>query len=87
MVNSTYDPSTSYVWAKVLHRQIPHSVLLTRRGDGHTSYDKPRRDPDAINAFLVNGTLPGPAPCSATDRFRSRKFPAASVSLDWPEQR
>ena len=41
MVNATYDPSTAYVWAKVLHSQLPHSVLLTRRGDGHTSYLNP----------------------------------------------
>ncbi|HEX3830736.1 MAG TPA: alpha/beta hydrolase, partial [Solirubrobacteraceae bacterium] len=36
MVNATHDPSTAYVWAEGLHRQLPHSVLLTRRGDGHT---------------------------------------------------
>ena len=60
MVNATYDPSTAYVWAKVLHRQLPHSVLLTRRGDGHTSYLNPGATRMAINAFLVNGTLPKP---------------------------
>ncbi len=60
MVNATHDPSTAYVWAKVLHRQLPHSVLLTRRGDGHTSYLNPGATRNAINAFLVNGTLPKP---------------------------
>lgn len=58
MVNATHDPSTAYVWAKGLHRQLPHSVLLTRRGDGHTSYLHPGATRTAINAFLVNGTLP-----------------------------
>ncbi len=60
MVNATHDPSTAYVWAKVLHRQLPHSVLLTRRGDGHTSYLNPGAARVAIDAFLVNGTLPKP---------------------------
>ncbi len=60
MVNATHDPSTAYVWAKVLHRQLPHSVLLTRRGDGHTSYLNHGATRTAINAFLVNGTLPKP---------------------------
>jgi pimeloyl-ACP methyl ester carboxylesterase len=60
MVNATHDPSTAYVWAQVLHRQLPHSVLLTRRGDGHTSYLNPGATQTAINAFLVNGTLPEP---------------------------
>jgi pimeloyl-ACP methyl ester carboxylesterase len=60
MVNATRDPSTAYVWAKVLHRQLPNSVLLTRRGDGHTSYLNPGATRAAINAFLVNGTMPKP---------------------------
>jgi pimeloyl-ACP methyl ester carboxylesterase len=60
MVNATHDPSTAYVWAEGLHRQLPHSVLLTRRGDGHTSYLNPGATQTAINAFLVNGTLPKP---------------------------
>jgi pimeloyl-ACP methyl ester carboxylesterase len=60
MVNSTHDPSTAYVWATVLHRQLPHSVLLTRRGDGHTSYLNPGATRGAINAFLVGGALPKP---------------------------
>ena len=60
MVNATYDPSTAYVWATVLHRQLPDSVLLTRRGDGHTSYLNAGATRTAINAFLVNGTLPKP---------------------------
>jgi hypothetical protein len=60
MVNSTYDPSTAYVWAKVLHRQLPNSILLTRRGDGHTSSMNPGATRMATTAFLVNGTLPTP---------------------------
>jgi pimeloyl-ACP methyl ester carboxylesterase len=60
MVNATYDPSTVYPWATGLHRQLPHSVLLTRRGDGHTSYLNAGATQNAINAFLVTGTLPKP---------------------------
>ncbi len=60
MVNSTYDPSTVYEWATGLHRQLPHSLLLTRRGDGHTSYLNAGLTRNAISAFLVKGTLPRP---------------------------
>jgi hypothetical protein len=35
--NALHDPSTSYVWALDATALTPHSVLLTRDGDGHTS--------------------------------------------------
>ena len=38
IVNATYDPSTAYPWAVGMFHQIEGSVLLTREGDGHTSY-------------------------------------------------
>jgi pimeloyl-ACP methyl ester carboxylesterase len=37
LVSSTHDPSTPYVGARRILRQIPGAVLLTREGDGHTS--------------------------------------------------
>ena len=38
IVNATHDPSTSYLWAQFMREQIAGSVLLTREGDGHTSF-------------------------------------------------
>ena len=38
LVNALWDPQTPYKWAVNMQRQINNSVLLTRRGDGHTSY-------------------------------------------------
>ncbi|KAL2824569.1 TAP-like protein-domain-containing protein [Aspergillus pseudoustus] len=60
MVNAIHDPSTSYVWAHALLEQIPSAVLLTRNGNGHTSYSLGGEAADAIDAFLINGTLPAP---------------------------
>jgi pimeloyl-ACP methyl ester carboxylesterase len=37
LVSATHDPSTPYVGARRMARQVPSSVLLTRDGDGHTS--------------------------------------------------
>ncbi len=60
LVNATHDPSTSYVWAQELHAELPSSVLLTRDGDGHTSYliAVPSRTRDAIDRYLVTGRTP-----------------------------
>ncbi|KAI9376078.1 Alpha/Beta hydrolase protein [Aspergillus egyptiacus] len=58
MVNSYHDPETSYVWANTMREQIPSGVLLTRDGNGHTSYSLGGETNVLIDAFLVNGTLP-----------------------------
>jgi pimeloyl-ACP methyl ester carboxylesterase len=62
LVSATHDPSTSYVWARRAHRQIPGAVLLTRNGDGHTSsWLGPRsRTNDAIVDYLITGRTPPP---------------------------
>jgi pimeloyl-ACP methyl ester carboxylesterase len=60
LVNATHDPSTSYVWAHGLLDQLPSAVLLTRDGDGHTSYLFPGHTRDAIDAYLVTGVTPAP---------------------------
>ena len=61
LVNSFFDPSTSIVWATEIQRQLRHSVLLTRNGSGHTSYQLRGEAAAAIDAFLVEGILPPPA--------------------------
>src|SRR5262249_22976059 len=38
IVHSNHDPSVSYQWAFELATQIRGSSVLTRNGDGHTSY-------------------------------------------------
>lgn len=58
MVNSYHDPECSYVWANSLLQQFQNAVLLTRDGDGHTSYYLQGETTAAIDAYLVNGTVP-----------------------------
>jgi hypothetical protein len=60
MINSVHDPECSLVWAHSLKEQIQEVVLLTRNGDGHTSYFLKGETANAIDAYLVNGTLPAP---------------------------
>ncbi|KAI1092458.1 alpha/beta-hydrolase [Rostrohypoxylon terebratum] len=59
---STFDPSTAYAWALGLHAELgdDKSVLLVRNGSGHTSYLLGGATTAAINAYLVNLTLPEP---------------------------
>ncbi|MFE2879039.1 alpha/beta hydrolase [Streptomyces roseus] len=59
LVNSTHDPSDSYVWAVSVQRQIKGSVLLTRSGNGHTSYFLHGGETQAaITRYLLDGSLP-----------------------------
>jgi hypothetical protein len=58
LVNSLYDPETSYTWAVALKEQIPGAVLLTRNGSGHTSYGLGEEAHQVIDAFLVDGKMP-----------------------------
>ena len=62
IVNSTYDPSDNYLWAQLMREQIAGSVLLTRIGDGHTSYLLPGESQtrDAIDHYLITGETPPP---------------------------
>jgi pimeloyl-ACP methyl ester carboxylesterase len=68
IVNAIYDPSTAYPWAQLMREQIDSAVLVTRIGDGHTSYllqgDSQTRD--AIDHYLVTGEVP-PANTIYTD--------------------
>ena len=53
IVNSTHDPSTAYAWALGLAGQIRGSDLLTREGDGHTSFFQASNCAQgAIDAYL-----------------------------------
>ncbi|KAF2704168.1 hypothetical protein K504DRAFT_494932 [Pleomassaria siparia CBS 279.74] len=60
MVSVIRDPSTSYTWAVGMLEEIENHVLLTRNGDGHTSWGFGGVTTDAINHFLVTTEPPAP---------------------------
>jgi pimeloyl-ACP methyl ester carboxylesterase len=53
MVHAVHDSSDPYRWAHSLNAQIHGSDLLTRTGDGHTSYYTSACARAAIDAYLV----------------------------------
>ena len=66
LVGGTNDPATPYAEAQSVNRQIQGSVLLTRQGNGHTSYDSSACAHAAEDAYLINLTLPAAgATCSS----------------------
>ena len=66
LVGGTNDPATPYSEAQSVNRQISGSVLLTRQGNGHTSYDVSPCAHAAEDAYLLNLTLPAQgAVCSS----------------------
>ena len=58
LVGATGDPATPYPWSQSLHNQIKGSVLLTREGFGHTSYDDSTCVQGLVDAYLVAVTVP-----------------------------
>jgi len=58
LVGGTGDPATPYAWAQAVHDHLVGSVLLTRRGYGHTSYDSSVCSRRAMDAYLIDLTLP-----------------------------
>ncbi len=58
LIGGTNDPATPYSEAQSVNRQIQDSVLLTRSGNGHTSYDTSACSHDAEDAYLIDLTLP-----------------------------
>lgn len=58
LVGGTNDPATPYAWAQSVHSQLTSSVLLTRQGNGHTSYGSSLCSEAAENAYLIDLTLP-----------------------------
>jgi hypothetical protein len=64
VVNATHDPSTAYSWALGLAGQIRGSDLLTREGDGHTSYFTSACARTAMDAYLVRPRAPAVRVCT-----------------------
>jgi pimeloyl-ACP methyl ester carboxylesterase len=53
IVHANHDPSVSYQWAFELASQIRGSSVLTRNGDGHTSYYTSHCARAAMDQFLL----------------------------------
>ena len=59
VVGTTNDPATPYVWAQGLAKQLQNGHLVTRKGDGHTGYNKGNACVDsAVDNFFVHNTVP-----------------------------
>ena len=58
LVGSTGDPATPYAWAQDVARQLSSAVLVTRVGDGHTGYLVSGCVRDAIDAYLLDRSVP-----------------------------
>lgn len=59
VIGTTNDPATPYVWAKNMASELENGHLLTYEGEGHTAYNKSNSCVnDAVNAFLIQGTVP-----------------------------
>lgn len=64
VLGTTGDSATPYPWAVALADQLESGVLLTRVGEGHTGYFKGDACvDDAVEAYLLHGTLPAPGAC------------------------
>jgi pimeloyl-ACP methyl ester carboxylesterase len=64
IVHATHDPSVPYKWAHTLASQIEGSAILTRIGDGHTSYHTSQCARATIDAYLVERTAPANSTCT-----------------------
>lgn len=58
VVGAKNDPATPYVWAPKLTAELGNAVLLTFEGEGHGAYGQTACITDAVDAFLINGTVP-----------------------------
>ena len=58
LIGGTNDPATPYVEAQNVNKRLAGSVLLTRTGNGHTSYASSQCSASATDAYLFDLTLP-----------------------------
>jgi pimeloyl-ACP methyl ester carboxylesterase len=63
IVHAVHDSSDPYSWAHTLAAQIHGSSLLTRTGDGHTSYFTSACARSAMDRFLVTPKAPADIVC------------------------
>lgn len=58
LVGATSDPITPYKWAQAVNQQIAGSVLLTRTGNGHASYNASACARQIEDAYLIDLKVP-----------------------------
>ena len=58
LIGGTNDPATPYSEAQSVKQRLAGSVLLTRTGNGHTSYASSACSAGATDAYLINLTPP-----------------------------
>jgi pimeloyl-ACP methyl ester carboxylesterase len=63
IVHSVHDPSDHYKWAHGLAAQIHGSAMLTRTGDGHTSYHTSECARTATDQYLIRPHAPADRVC------------------------
>ena len=63
IVHAVHDPSVAYKWAHGLATQIAGSDILTRTGDGHTSYHTSPCARTAMDRYLVRPEAPAVSVC------------------------
>ncbi len=63
VVGTTNDPATPYSWAVKVAATLVKGHLITFDGEGHTAYNKSNSCVnDAVDEFLINGTVPDTDP-------------------------
>ena len=59
VVGTTNDPATPYVWSEALAEQLDAGQLITRKGEGHTGYNKGNECVDStVDDYFVSGNVP-----------------------------
>lgn len=60
VISTTGDPATPYVSGARVAEQIPHAVLVTNEGEGHTIFGQGKDCiDDAVTAYLIEEEVPG----------------------------
>ncbi len=60
VVGTRHDPATPYAWAQRLRLILGNAHLLTWDGDGHTAYPMNPCINNAVDRYLIDGTVPNP---------------------------
>ena len=61
LINAAHDPATGLNWVTEVSRQLGrHGVLLTYDGAGHGTYTRSACMKQAVDAYLIDLTLPAP---------------------------
>jgi predicted alpha/beta hydrolase family esterase len=58
VIGSTGDSATPYEYAVDMAEELESAVLVTRRGAGHTAYDKSPCIARLVQGFLTQGRVP-----------------------------